>query len=56
MLKHQNVLQEMRRREMGGGKGRRDDEKEQVPVLVNEPNPRIRKKIFKMEAKTVRQL
>lgn len=43
MLKHQNVLQEMCRREMGGGRGRRDDAKEQFPVLVNELNPRIRK-------------
>lgn len=43
MLKHQNVLQEMCRRKMGGGRGRRDDAKEQFPVLVNELNPRIRK-------------
>lgn len=53
MLKHQNVLQEMCRREMGGGRGRRDDAKEQFPVLVNELNPRIRRKILKMEAENV---
>lgn len=53
MLKHQNVLQEACRREMGRGRGRRDDSKEQFPVLVNEPNPRIRKKILKLEAKYV---
>lgn len=53
MLKHQNVLQEMCRRERGGRRGRRDDAKEQFPVLVNELNPRIRKKILKMEAENV---
>ena len=37
-----------------GESGRRDDAKEQFPVLVNEPNPRIRKKILKLEAKNVR--
>lgn len=53
MLKHQNVLEETCGREMGGGWGRRDDAKEQFPVLVNESNPRIRKKTLKMEAKNV---
>lgn len=53
MLKRQNVLQETRRRETGRGKGREDDAKEQFPVLVNEQNPRIRKKTLKLEAKYV---
>lgn len=37
------------------GRDRRDDSKEQFPVLVNESNPRIRKKILKLEAKYVWQ-
>ena len=54
MLKHQNVLQETCRREMlERERDRRDDSKEQFPVLVNESNPRIRKKILKLEAKYV---
>lgn len=54
MLKHQNVLQETCRRKMlERGRDRRDDSKEQFPVLVNESNPRIRKKILKLEAKYV---
>lgn len=53
MWKHQNVLEETCGRKTGGGRGRRDDAKEQFPVLVNESNPRIRKKILKMEAENV---
>lgn len=53
MLKYQNVLQETCRREMRGRSKRYA--KEQFPVLVNEPNSRIRKKILKLEAKYVRQ-